>query len=290
MILGSQGYVGSALVTSLAAAGVAVIGVDVGPPTGPGPDTWLRKPFQDLTAEELAACGSVVLVAGHSSVAACEGAPAEAFTNNVAGFVRLVEKLRGQKLVFASTVSVYVHTAGRLAREADPLPEPVCHYDFHKQTIERFARLAYRNSFALRFGTVCGPAPHARPDLLLNSLVRAAVCDGRVEVANPAASRALLGIGDLCRAVEAILTRPVPPGCYNLASANARVGELADYVARRFRVPCRAVERPTPYDIRVDTEKFRAAAGLEFRDTIETLVEALAAFYARPEPAPGATG
>jgi nucleoside-diphosphate-sugar epimerase len=291
MILGCQGYLGSALAAALDAAGLPVVGVDVGPPAGPVPGPYLRKSFQELTAEELGACGSVVLVAGHSSVAACERAPAESFANNVADFVGLVRKLGRQRLIFASTVSVYVHTAGRLACEADPLPEPVCHYDFHKQTIERFARLAYPNSFALRFGTVCGPAPHARPELLLNSLVRAALQEGAVPVANRAASRPLLGIGDLCRAVEALVTRPIAPGCYNLASVNVRIGELAEYVARHFGVPCREVERPTPYDIRVDTRRFRAASGVEFQDTVEGLVEALAAFYvAHPEPAPAGKG
>jgi nucleoside-diphosphate-sugar epimerase len=165
-------------------------------------------------------------------------------------------------------------------------------YDFHKQTAERYAQLAYPGGYyALRFGTVCGPAPGLRPELLLNSLVRSALYGGAVEVANRPAHRPLLGVHDLCRAVEVILTHDVPPGCYNLASVNACIGDLADYVAARFGVPLREVEQPTKYDICADTTKFRRAAGFEFRDTIPALVDALEAFYrAAPSPPPARAG
>src|SRR5438445_737177 len=83
------------------------------------------------------------------------------------------------------------------------------------------SRLAYPNSYALRFGTVCGPSPNIRPELLLNSLVLSALTTGQIQVANRQVHRPLLGIGDLCRALKTIVTRPVPPGCYNLASTNA---------------------------------------------------------------------
>jgi nucleoside-diphosphate-sugar epimerase len=279
LILGGQGYVGSALAGHLHAAGLPFRSVDLGLRGTPAPGVNQKRAYQELTADELVEFGSVVLLASHPSVAACEENPAEAHANNVDGFVGLVHRLRGQKLVYASSISVHVNTAGREAKESEPLPEPACYYDLHKQAIERYAALAYPHGYGLRFGTVCGPSPNLRDELLLNSLVRSALRQGRVEVANRAASRPLLGIGDLCRAVEAVLTRPVPPGRYHLASVNVTIGEAADYVARRFGVPCREVERPSAYDIRVDTGKFRSASGLEFRDDVPSLVEALHDFY-----------
>ena len=86
-----------------------------------------------------------------------------------------------------------------------------------------------------------------------------------------------MGIPDLGRAVAALLERPAAPGAYNLASVNATVGEVADYVAGRFGVPCREVERPTLYDMAVSTAKFTATTGVRFADTIPGLVEELAA-------------
>jgi nucleoside-diphosphate-sugar epimerase len=149
----------------------------------------------------------------------------------------------------------------------------------HKQTIEHYAALAYPNHYALRFGTVSGPSPKLRDDLLVNSLVLAAIHERKLNVANRTVNRPLLGIGDLCRAVEAILTRPVPPGCYNLASTNVQIGEVADFVAQRFHVPCTECIRENKYDIRVDTRKFTQAAGMEFHDDVPGLVEALYDFY-----------
>jgi nucleoside-diphosphate-sugar epimerase len=280
LILGGQGYLGASVGAHLRRVAIPACLIDTRPPDGPAGGSWRCQRFQDLTAEELSAFDSVVLLAGHSSVAACDRSPAEAFANNVTAFVDLVHKLRGQKLIFASTISVYVDTGGRLATESDPLPDPVSYYDFHKQELERYARLAYPSSYALRLGTVCGPSPAIRTELLLNSLVWSALHKGYVEVANSSAHRPLLGVNDLCRAVEAIITRPVEPGCYNLASVNARIGEVAEYVATRFGVPCREVERPTRYDVQVDTSKLRSAAGLEFTDRVPSLVDALQAFYA----------
>jgi nucleoside-diphosphate-sugar epimerase len=285
LVLGGQGYVGSAVVTYLQAAGARVASVDLGlrgtPVAGPG----RRGPYQDLTAAELADYDGILLLAGHSSVAACDQDPAASFANNVAGFAALVHKLRGQKFLFASSISVHVNTNGREAVETDPLPEPVWCYDFHKQTIERYALLVYPHSYALRFGTVCGPAPNLRRDLLLNSLVWSALHQGRVEVANRAAHRPLLGIHDLCRAIARILAGDVPPGCYHLASVNAQIGAVAAYVAERFGVPCREVEQPTRYDLRAATGKFRAAAGLEFHDDVPGLTDALQAHYLGLAPA-----
>jgi nucleoside-diphosphate-sugar epimerase len=285
LLLGGQGYVGSALAVHLQRAGVPVRSVDLGLRGTPGRPFNECRPYQSLTADELAAFGSVVLLAGHSSVGACEQSPEEAFANNVAGFVDLVHKLRGQKLLFASSISVYVSTHGRAASESEPLPEPVCYYDLHKQLIERYATLAYPNSYALRFGTVCGPSPNLRPELLLNSLVRSARRNGCVQVANRPVSRPLLGIGDLCRAVQAILTGAVPPGCYNLASFNATIGAVADYVAGYFGANCQEITAETKYDIRVDTGKLRQASGLEFQDDLPGLVAALERSHAfLPEP------
>jgi len=279
LILGGQGYVGSGLAVHLMASGFGVQSVDIvlRGEQGPAPNRPVR--YQDLTAAELAEYAAVILLAGHSTVSACATEPTAAFENNVSGFVQLVHKLGDQKFIYASSISVYVQTPERPGEESDPLTEAVAVYDLHKQSIERYARLAYPTAYGLRFGTVCGPSPNLRAELLLNGLVRSAVCRGRVEVANPHAHRPILGIGDLSRAVETILTQSVPPGCYNLASDNVQIGELGERVARRFQVPLVSVAGSTPYDIRVSTARFRQATQFEFQDTVESLTNDLTAHY-----------
>jgi nucleoside-diphosphate-sugar epimerase len=282
LIIGGEGYVGSALHAYLEGAGIAVQSVDCRPPKDASALPCLNISFQDLNSDDLDQFGTIILLAGHSTVVACDQCPVEGFSNNVMAFVDLVHKLRNQKLIFASSISVYVNTGGRLAQETDPLPEPISFYDFHKQTIERYASLAYPNSFALRLGTVTGSSPRLRTELLLNNLVRSAILSGSVQVANRRASRPLLGITDLCRAVESFVRRSVKPGCYNLASLNVKIGDLADHVARRFQVQCLEVERENNYDIQVDTRKFTESTGMVFRDTVESLIDDLEAFYRSP--------
>jgi nucleoside-diphosphate-sugar epimerase len=154
LVLGGQGYVGSALTAYLRTAGLDSESIDVGWRGIPGSAPNRRRRYQSLSADELAEFGSIILLAGHSSVGACNQEPRKAFANNVAGFAQLVHKLRGQKLVFASSISVYVNTVARAAVESHLLPAPVSYYDLHKQMIEQYAALAYPNSYALRFGTV----------------------------------------------------------------------------------------------------------------------------------------
>ena len=286
LILGSGGYVGSALTRHLRGQGFTVTGVDNGMRPGSVANPESARDYRDLTAAELAGYGAVVLVAGHSSVGACDREPAAAFANNVAGFADLVHKLQGQKLIFASSVSVYVQTGGRAVAEDEPLPEPVSLYDLHKRMIEQYAGVGYPNSYALRLGTMCGPSPNVRTDVLLNSLVWSAVTRRQIRVANRGCWRPLLGINDLCRAAAALIEQSVPPGRYNLASVNVTVGEVAEYVAARFGVPCVEVELPNRYDMAAATDKFTKATGVPFSDTVASLVEELAAFdHAIPVPA-----
>jgi UDP-glucose 4-epimerase len=278
LILGGNGYIGSALAAYLPTQGITVSCIDNGLRHGPNPSAPPFRTFQDLTPGELASYDGIVLLAAHSSVSACDEQPRRAFANNVASFVDLVHKLQGQKLIFASSASVYIDTYGRPVDEFEPLPQPVSFYDLHKQVIEHYARVAYaENYYALRFGTVCGPSPNMRWDQLLNSLVWSAVHRHEVEVANRALHRPILGIHDLCRAVGSLLTQSIEAGAYNLASANVAIGEVADYVARRLQVPCRDVERATRYDLQVSTVKFQQATGMTFRDSVEGLADDLVA-------------
>jgi len=285
LILGADGYIGSALAPFLRERGLSVTGIDNGFRSSPTSSVGPRRNFRDLTEDEFAPFGNIILLAGHPSVSACDRQPRDAFNNNVDSFVGLVHKLRGQKLLFASSISLYVRTPGVPAIECQPMPAPVSFYDMHKQMIEQYARIAYPNHFALRFGTLCGPSPNIRLDLMLNSMVWSALSRKKIEVANRDVHRPLLGITDLCRAIATILTSSIEPGPYNLASVNTAIGQIADYVAGRFGVPCIEVERPTAYDIAVSTEKFTRAANFAFADTIPTLVDSLDSYFARcPSP------
>ena len=111
LVIGSRGYVGSALVAQLIAH--RVIGLDCGNSVADAP-----RRFETLSADELAAHGAIILVAGHCrSPAACAASPAASFANNVDSFVDLVQAARPRAhLGLQSLPSMWTPNAKRRTR------------------------------------------------------------------------------------------------------------------------------------------------------------------------------
>jgi nucleoside-diphosphate-sugar epimerase len=170
---------------------------------------------------------AVVLLAGHSSVAASRAQPMEAFQNNMAGLLGLACKMQGQPLIYASSASAYGIRAGKYTNM----------YDLTKDAGDQAVRLLYAHAYGLRFGTVCGASPNMRWDLMINKMVGDAMRLGRVSVVNGAARRPILGFADLCSAVDAVLGGNLMPGIYNVGSFNSTVERIAQEVAGLLGVP-----------------------------------------------------
>jgi nucleoside-diphosphate-sugar epimerase len=276
LLLGSGGYIGSALVPQLVEDSTGVEAVDLA-----WFDTRARakrqsRDFGSITPDEVAEFRTVMLLAGHSSVAMCERNREAAFHNNVANFVELLGKLHNQRFLYASSASVYGNTHGEDGREDEKRFEPRTYYDLCKCEIDHYAQLSNLDYYGLRFGTVNGFAPHLRTDVMLNRMVESFLATGSIRVSNPEVNRPILGIRDLCRAVRAILERAEPaPGLYNLASFNATVGEIAERAAAILGAKIELAP-PTPaYDMRVSTEKFERTFNFKFEETVESIVEDL---------------
>lgn len=273
LLLGGAGYVGSALAPHLRSRGHTVGTLDAG---WFGPVEGWRRDYRTLDREAVRSFDAVVLLAGHSSVGMCRNRTA-AFRNNVANFIDLLTKLHSsQRLVYASSVSVYGDCPRDLATEEMPVPIPAEPYDLTMLERDLHASLSFLPVYGLRFGTVCGAAPHTRTDVMLNRMWRSARETGRIHVAHPDVRRPVLGVRDLCSAVEAVLTHPLAGagGVFNLASFNATVGELGERAARHLGVPIApAVSGRTPYDVAVSTAKFRKTFRWEPRETVESILD-----------------
>ena len=99
LIIGSGVYIGSRLSKEIRADGVDI--------------NWFKKgskdvDFKDLTRDYYSQYDNIILLAGHSSVKMSEGGLNSCFNNNVRNFIDLREKLDKQKLIYASSSSVYV--------------------------------------------------------------------------------------------------------------------------------------------------------------------------------------
>ena len=281
LVIGGAGYIGSRLRLELAKTHT-VDSVDC---------CWFnwdessrKTDYAKLTMGELDLYDVVILLAGHSSVASCVGPIMDPWLNNVTNFTELLKKLTGQTLIYASSASVYGNSGpGEPHKESSRKPFiPVNNYDITKYALDLEATKAIDNGLeviGLRFGTVNGWSPYIRTDVMINSMYDSAVHYGTVNVSNKHINRALLGIDDLCRAVEAVIEKP-KPGIYNLASFNTTVEDIATQVCSTLSA--KFVDRgntANAYDFGLDCGLFERKYNFEFKDTPETIVCGLQQHY-----------
>ena len=279
LIIGSGGYIGSRLSKEIIAPGK----VDI---------NWFRTgkkdiDFKDLTREFYSEYDNIILLAGHSSVKMSEGTLNSCFNNNVRNFVDLLEKLDKQKLIYASSSSVYGSVGGKTVNEKYFGFEPYNQYDISKHTADLYAQKSDIEYYALRFGTVNGQSPVLRTDVMINAMVNSALIDGHIKLYIKDTMRPILGINDLCRAVNAIIECDEDKrGLYNLASFNKTAEQIAYEVANVMGVEVKELETdPTQikntknqtkaYNFSISTLKFRREFKFKFKDTVESLVTEL---------------
>ena len=279
LLIGALGYIGSRLLTHLRAAGHTVTALDRAAPAG---GDVLAADYRSLAETELGRFGTVVWLAGHSSVKMAIDAPADAFDNNVCGLLRLAKRLRpAQRLIYASSASLYSGNES----PSQVITEDVIGfqyqnaYDLSKYAFDKLISTLGVNFCGLRFGTVCGTSVQQRHELLLNSMVRSAVHDGVVKVSNPQARRSVLALNDLVATIEGLLEVVPEAGFYNLASYSMSIGEFGATVAAQLAARVVEVLGSGTYSFSVDSTKICRALGRPLLTTLPSLIDELAAFY-----------
>lgn len=279
LLIGALGYIGSRLLPHLRAAGHPVTPLDLA--AAPGSEV-VAADCRALTVADLKRYGTVIWLAGHSSVKMATDAPAEAFDNNVSGLLRLAQKLApAQRLIYASSASLY---SGNETPEHVITEEVIGFqyqnaYDLSKYAFDKLISTLNIDFIGLRFGTVCGTSPRPRHELLLNSMVRSAVTTGVVNVSNPQARRSALAMNDLVATLKNLLDVVPPAGFYNLASYSMGIGEFGAAVARQLGAQVVTTPGSGTYTFSVDSSKICQALGRPLLTTLPTLIEELAAYY-----------
>lgn len=281
LIIGGNGYIGSRL-RQVLAENYTVDSIDC---------CWYdydttstRTDYHNLTAEQLKKYSAIILLAGHSSVASCNGNIQGPWLNNITNFTDLLGKIaQDTLLIYASSASVYGNSKpGEYHSEARKQFIPVNNYDITKYALDLEAQLAIeqgRNVIGLRFGTVNGWSPNLRIDVMINAMYDSAVRQGKITVFNKHVNRALLGIEDLCRGIHRCIEQPVP-GIYNMASFNTTVERIADDVATKLNVPI--VDKGSTadvYDFGLDTGLFQQTFNFTFKETPASIVDSLIKKY-----------
>jgi len=243
---------------------------------------WLGD-YKDLTPKHYKPYDTIILLAGHSSVKMSEGNLNSCFNNNVRNFIDLIEKLDKQKLIYASSSSVYGSVGGKTVNEKYYGFEPYNQYDISKHTADLYAQKSNVEYYGLRFGTVNGSSPVLRTDVMINAMVNSALKDGHIKLYIKDTMRPILGINDLCGAIESIVeSKEDKRGLYNLASFNKTAEQIAYEVADVMGVEVKEYEAdPTQiknaksqtkaYNFSISTLKFRREYKFKFQDTVESL-------------------
>ena len=282
LLIGGNGYIGSRLQQSL---DVDVVDTNWFNDKNNGED------FKDLTSRHYSDYNTIILLAGHSSVKMSEGNLNSCFNNNVRNFIDLIEKLDKQKLIYASSSSVYGSVGGKTVNEKYYGFEPYNQYDISKHTADLYAQKSDVEYYGLRFGTVNGCSPVLRTDVMINAMVSSALRDGHIKLYIKDTMRPILGINDLCRAIEIIVKSDEDKrGLYNLASFNKTAEQIAYEVAGVMGVEVKEYETdPTQiknvksqtkaYNFSISTLKFRKDYNFRFRSTVESITSELVASW-----------
>lgn len=238
LVAGGAGYVGSALIPKLLDRGYSIDVVDLfwfgnHLPVEAG---ILKKDLFDMTAEDLKDYEQVVFLAGLSNDPMAEYSPSKNFVYNAAApaYLAYTAKKAGvRRYIYASSCSVYGYTVNELYDETRPVSSSYP-YGISKLQGEQAVMNLADDKFSvisLRKGTVSGYSPRMRLDLIVNTMFRAAQCDGNITVNNPAIWRPILAIEDAVSAyIRSIESHESVSGIFNIASGNYTVGEVGDLV------------------------------------------------------------
>jgi len=214
----------------------------------------------------------------------CEHSPSRSWINNVNYFANLCEKLTPkQKLIYASSASVY-GAGSEMSSENSPINfNPLNHYDLQKITLDLIANRhvsAGKKIIGLRFGTVNGASPNTRSELMLNSMMKSAIETKKVIAKNLNIRRAILGISDLSRVLNKLVYTEIESGQYNVSSFNSTVYDLAMSTSNKTNAELVIVSGDTvAYDFELNTDKIQKALDFEFTNTVDSICEELRDTY-----------
>lgn len=208
LVIGARGYLGSALVPYLRAAGHEVVGVGRG-------DLIPEAPYYAL-----------IHLAGGGGPAACAADPIKAIRDNVLS-LNLADSINAPRRILASSLYVYPPADRAMCETSATGPETV--YGACKEAAE-----AAWYGTALRIAHVYGSSPKPHGDVV-TAFCRAAALGGEVTINGHGTRRIdLLHIDDACAAFLAAIRAPALPPVINVGSPAPitirRIAELAGLV------------------------------------------------------------
>ena len=260
MVVGGAGYVGSVLCRELLTHGHEVRVLDSLLFGNRGIRDLEGVSLSEVNASEVypsvfRGLDAVVNLAGFSNDPTAEFRPDINWNYNVSTAARIAWaacEAGVPRLVYASSASVYHAENAEFDAEITErhIANPHFHYSTSKLAGEMASLTFHKPSkfdvTVLRKGTVCGPSPRMRFDLLLNTVFRSAMTTGVIELHGGGwVYRPLLGIRDAARAYRMLIEAPgeiVGGQIFNATSENGTVRSYAERMAGVLGLAGRKIE------------------------------------------------
>jgi len=142
----------------------------------------------------------IIHLAAIVGLPACSKDKRLAHSINVQGTKNVVSSLSpNQKLIHASTVSIYGASRGDICNENSPL-NPISYYANTKTKAEKIT-LDFKNTICLRFATAFGVSPRMRLDLLINDFVYQAYMNKFLILFEKTYKRTFIHVQDISRSI-----------------------------------------------------------------------------------------
>lgn len=286
LLAGGAGYIGSALAPVLIDHGYEVEVIDL---------LWfgnylskdvkvLQKDLFDCTVEDFTGYEQIIFLGGLSNDPMAEFSPAKNFIYNAAlpAFLAFYAKKAGVKrYVYASSCSVYGYTVNQLYDESAPV---TCNYPYGISKLQGengvFQLQDDRFSvISLRQGTVSGHSPRMRMDLIVNTMFKTAMTEGKIIINNPAIWRPIFDLRDVVSAyLRSIQADYLISGVFNVASDNYTVGQVGDMVkhevekltGEKINIELKNIQDFRNY--KVSVEKARTYLGFQPQYTVTDII------------------
>ncbi|MBF0553505.1 MAG: SDR family oxidoreductase [Nitrospirae bacterium] len=238
ILAGGAGYIGSVLTPLLMDYGYEVKVIDrcwFGNYLPEGTNL-VNKNLFDCTREDFAGYDQFIFLAGLSNDPMAEFSPSKNFIHNAAlpAYLAFEAKKAGiKRYIYASSCSVYGYTVDQLYTEVSPV---ICGYPYGISKLQGEQGVLQLNDdkfsvISLRQGTICGFSPRMRMDLIVNTMFKTSMTEGRVTINNPSIWRPILDIRDAASAyIRSIQAYYSISGVFNIASDNYTVGQVGDVV------------------------------------------------------------
>ena len=212
---------------------------------------------------------TVLYLAFMSNNDMCERNPELARRMNISGFPDVLRESKGKRFIFASSVAAYGDCD--MAAEEQTL-KPTTLYGMQKAACEDLLEMSGLNYTIVRSASVCGVSPKMRYDLMVNRMVRDAARTGKLTVNGGEQQRSHVHINDLCRFYAWLLENPQPRQTFNVVCENQKVIDTATLVAKtigKTEIEVKPYTDNRSYT--VSGEKLKSA-GFQFKHSIEEAI------------------